>query len=190
MTGDYVATDEARFEALFNDNYGDVLAYAVRRCPSRQDAEDVVAETFAVAWRRLGDIPQGDRARLWLFGTARLVRLNHRRGHQRQRSLTTRLSGIRLPWRRAADQDVAERDLVERALLSLSDIDREVLQLHVWDQLTAEEIAVTLEISTAAVWKRLQRARDRLAAVLDPPDDGNTGPVASFDAATPGKALR
>jgi RNA polymerase sigma-70 factor (ECF subfamily) len=54
-----VTNADERFEALFNANFGDVLAYAARRCPSQQDAEDLVAETFAVAWRRMTDIPQG-----------------------------------------------------------------------------------------------------------------------------------
>ena len=76
---------------LFDANYADVLAYAVRRCPSRQDAEDLVAETFAVAWRRLRDVPEGDRARLWLFGTARLVRRNQDRARRRQRSLAEKV---------------------------------------------------------------------------------------------------
>lgn len=163
---------DARFEALFNANYGDVLAYAVRRCTSRQDAEDVVAETFAVAWRRLEDLPDGDRARLWLFGTARLVRMNHHRTDRRRLRLTDRLRDRFGPLlRREIDTQIAERDHLERALAALSEIDREVLQLHAWEELSAEQIAATLEISTSAVWKRLQRARDRLAATLGHPDE-------------------
>jgi len=71
-----VADAEERFQALFSANYGDVLAYALRRCRSRQDAEDVTAETFAVAWRRINQVPAGEHARAWLFGAAHLVRLN------------------------------------------------------------------------------------------------------------------
>jgi RNA polymerase sigma-70 factor (ECF subfamily) len=32
-----------------------------------EDAADVVAETFLVAWRRLDSVPGGDEARLWLY---------------------------------------------------------------------------------------------------------------------------
>ena len=56
---------------------------------------------------------------------------------------------------------------IRTALEQLPERDREVLQLHVWEELTAEQISQVLEVSPEAVWKRLQRARDRLAARLD-----------------------
>lgn len=168
---------EERFEALFNANYGDVLAYTVRRCPSRQDAEDIVAETFAVAWRRITDIPQGERARLWLFGTARLVRLNQERARQRQRSLAERVREVlHTLWDRGADTELSEREQIQHAFAALTPIDREVLQLHVWEELSADEIAVALDISTPAVWKRLQRARERLSRALEPQTDDDPTP--------------
>jgi DNA-directed RNA polymerase specialized sigma24 family protein len=43
---------EARFDACFRAHYADVLAYALRRLGDRGGAEDVAAQTFAVAWRR------------------------------------------------------------------------------------------------------------------------------------------
>jgi DNA-directed RNA polymerase specialized sigma24 family protein len=42
----------ARFERCFRDHYPHVLAFAIRRLPGREAAEDATAETFAVAWRR------------------------------------------------------------------------------------------------------------------------------------------
>lgn len=176
-----MGTDEERFEALFAAHYDDVLRYAVRRCRSRQDAEDVVAETFAVAWRRLPDVPERDEARLWLFGTARLVRLNQHRSDRRRHDLLRRLHESLPPqWRRGPDSDLAESHRIRRALEALPDADREVLQLHVWEDLAAHEIAVTLEISTAAVWKRLQRAREHLADALDDEEGEQAGPIVSL----------
>lgn len=168
---------EERFEALFNANYGDVLAYAVRRCPSRPDAEDVVAETFAVAWRRIADIPQGERARLWLFGTAHLVRLNQERTRRRQRSLVERVSDVlHTPRDRGPDTDLSDRERIQHAFAALATPDRELLQLDVWEELSAGEIAVALDISTPAVWKRLQRARERLSRALEPQTDDDPSP--------------
>jgi Sigma-70 region 2 len=40
-----------RFRAVYDANYHRVLGYALRRTTSRQDAEDVVADTFLTAWR-------------------------------------------------------------------------------------------------------------------------------------------
>lgn len=177
---------EDRFQELFSANYGDVLAYAVRRCPSHQDAEDVVAETFAVAWRRIRDIPEGERARLWLFGTAHLVRLNLRRGQRRRQGLVDRLRRApQVEGARGADVDVIERERIDRAFAALNPYELEILQLHVWDQLSAEEIAVALDISPAAVWKRLQRARDRLTEELDEPNEEDPSPALSVPRARP-----
>lgn len=161
-----------RFEALFDATYADLLAYAQRRCRSSQDAEDVVAETFAVAWRRIEELPKGPDARLWLFGTARLVRRNQSRTHTRQQNLLGRVRGWLHPRRSGGlDATVTERLRIERAFATLSSMDREVLQLSVWEELSAKEIALALEISPSAVWKRLQRARERLAEALEEDDD-------------------
>lgn len=180
--------DDKRFEALFNENFGDVLAYAIRRCSSREDAEDVVAETFAVAWRRLDDLPEGDEARLWLFGTARLVRTNRLRSHGRRQRLLDRLRHrVRSHQAPGVEGVVIANEHLRLAIGALGEADREILGLHAWEGLTAEEIATTLEITVAAAWKRLQRARDRLATQWADTDD--TDRVATRPA-TAGRDLR
>src|SRR3954468_24387404 len=69
------------FEDLYRATYPRVLAYA-RSVASREDADDAVAETFAIAWRRQRDIPRG--AELgWLIGVARRVLANARRSRRR-----------------------------------------------------------------------------------------------------------
>ena len=77
------AARRSRFDRLYEVNSGPILAYALRRVEQPADAADVVANTFLVAWRRLDDIPDGDRARLWLYGTARRVLANHYRSDRR-----------------------------------------------------------------------------------------------------------
>jgi len=161
-----MADEDERFEQLFDGHYADLLAYAVRRCASRQDAEDVVADTFAVAWRRRADLPTGPDARLWLFGPARLVVRNVERGRVRRQRLSDRLRA-RVRPSRSRDPDVEAPDRLRQALATLNENDREVLRLHAWEGLSAEEIATTLGITTPAAWKRLQRARERLAAALE-----------------------
>lgn len=160
---------EAAFRAQFEAHYGDLLGYALRRCGTRQDAEDVVAETFQIAWRRVEELPPAEEVRLWLFGTARRVLANHHRGNRRARSLIDRIK--RDPGTRSHEegpaQAVARGDVVLTALGRLSDLDREILQLHAWEDLSSPEIADVLDISPAAARKRLQRARDRFASALD-----------------------
>lgn len=64
---------EAAFRRLFAEHYRHVLAYALRRCEQRADAEDVVAGTFAVAWRRFADAPAEELRLAWLYAIAARV---------------------------------------------------------------------------------------------------------------------
>lgn len=65
------ASREARFRAVYEATYDDLLRFAQRRV-DRHCAEDVAAVVFLVAWRQFDDMPEqiGD-ARPWLFGVAR-----------------------------------------------------------------------------------------------------------------------
>ena len=73
------------FEELYRATYPRVLAYA-RSMASREDADDAVAETYAIAWRRQRDIPRS--AELgWLIGVTRRVLANARRSRRRAGAL-------------------------------------------------------------------------------------------------------
>jgi RNA polymerase sigma-70 factor (ECF subfamily) len=158
---------EQDFRDLFSANFPDLLAFTYRRCGSQQDAEDLTAETFAVAWRRMNDLPEGQDARLWLFGVARHLLLNRERTLRRQTSLGARLAlfAFSMAQHQPTDAAAAGNEVLE-ALNDLNAKDREVITLHAWDGLSADEIGQVLDISTAAVWKRMQRARGRLTASL------------------------
>lgn len=82
---------EARFEACFRTHYAEVLAYALRRLSERDAAEDVAAQTFGVAWRRLDVLPADPLP--WLFGVARQVIRNESRSERRRARLVTRIIG-------------------------------------------------------------------------------------------------
>ena len=83
---------EDRFCALYEGTRPHIIAYALRRTASRDDAADVVAETFEIAWRRLDDIPADHAGLLWLYVTARYVLSNHSRRVHRRDELAARLA--------------------------------------------------------------------------------------------------
>lgn len=148
-----------RFRALYDAAYPRVMAYALRRARTREDALDVVAETMLTAWRRLDDIPTDGGRLPWVFGVARRVLANHYRSADRRDRLTARLT----PAPPAADP---EFEAVHEALDALSPAQREILTLFAWEDLDNDEIAVALGISAGAVALRLHRARRRLAREL------------------------
>jgi RNA polymerase sigma-70 factor (ECF subfamily) len=150
---------------IYAQHYARVLGYVLRRVDHPDQAADVLAETFLVAWRRLDQVPEGERARLWLYGVARRILANHRRGERRRTQLADRLraevsagGSIGEPPGAGASAAVAFR--------SLRDEDRELLALRGWEGLDAGEIAVVLGCSRNAARIRLHRARRRLRAAL------------------------
>jgi RNA polymerase sigma-70 factor (ECF subfamily) len=156
--------DHERFDQLYTENLTAILGYAARRCDQPGDAADVAAEVFLTAWRRLSDLPVGQE-RLWLFGTARRVLANQRRGARRRDELARTLRA-RLASSSLLVPDAGSLLAVRQALAVLPERDREILALAVWDGLTPAEIAALEEVPAATVRSRLMRARTRLRAAL------------------------
>lgn len=150
------------FEAIFNATYEAILGYALRRCSSPHDAADVVAETFAIAWRRVDEMPTGDAARLWLYGVARRVLANHLRGQRQRRLRTTELHDEVA----ALVSDPLDASIIAKAFRQLSEDDQEILSLVAWEQLGRDAIATVLGCSRSTVRVRLHRARIRFSRAL------------------------
>lgn len=157
-----------RFRALYYDNYHRILGYALRRTLSGDDAHDVVGDTFLIAWRRLDDMPEGEAARLWLYGTARRVLANYHRSRRRQHRLADRLEQELHPPADGAGSTQHDRDWsgISTAFARLSQDDREVLLLTGWEGLDAGEIAAVLDCTRTTARVRLHRARKRFAREL------------------------
>ncbi|MEJ3749226.1 RNA polymerase sigma factor [Actinomycetes bacterium KLBMP 9797] len=157
------ADASSRFTAMYDAHHAQVYAYAVSRV-GRQLADDIVSDTFLVAWRKLGTVPAA--ALPWLLGVARNVVRERYRDEVRQASLAAELRA----WVEEADADVAdgvaERAAVLAALTQLSDDDRELLTLVAWHNLTTREAARVVGCSTATFFVRLHRARKRLQEAL------------------------
>ncbi|MFC9976778.1 RNA polymerase sigma factor [Spirillospora sp. NPDC127200] len=155
--------DARRFTAMYDACRQRVWAYAAAH-GGRQRADDVVSETFAVAWRRLGDVP--DPALPWLLGVARNVLRDGHRAEARRAAFTAELRH----WQQDTAQDpaegVAERQAVLRALAGLAEADREVLLLVAWQGLTPRQAARVVGCSEPALRVRLHRARKRLSRAM------------------------
>jgi len=157
-----------RFQRVFDAHYRLVVAYALRRTRSEADAHDVVAETFAVAWRRLDALPEDDGIVPWLYGVARRCLANQRRQASRQDRLAARLAeepvvSEELPGDAEASDEVVA---VRAALARLRPADQEILRLVTWEELSHREVAAALGVSPNAIAIRFHRARKRLERIL------------------------
>ena len=169
-TSEPQSSSRARFRAVYDMNYHRVLGYVLRRAATREDAEDVVAETFLTAWRRLDEVPRGDAARPWLYRVAHNALANHRRGERRRGRLGGRLRAEPTPaasHRADVDDQLAP---VAAAFARLRESDRELLALVAWEELDPGEVAAVLGCSRNAARIRLHRARRRLARELQRTD--------------------
>ena len=153
-----------RFEAMFDQHAGRVYAYAARRS-TPDAANEVVGETFLIAWRKLEAVPTDPLP--WLLNVAGKVLANRRRSDQRRDAFTTERARA---MRGAPTFDTADaipmRLAVEQALDRLPPAEREALTLVAWDGLDVRAGAAAAGCSRATFSVRLHRARRRLMKEL------------------------
>jgi RNA polymerase sigma-70 factor, ECF subfamily len=155
----------ARFRSLFDEAYPALRGYALHRGLNGADADDLVAATLEIAWRRLADVP-ADEPLPWLYGVARNLLRNKRRQERRWDALRARLPVPRPQADAAGDVAELSPGALRRALDELSADDQELLKLIAWDGLTPAQAATVLGCTDVAARTRLHRARNRLARRL------------------------
>jgi RNA polymerase sigma-70 factor (ECF subfamily) len=152
----------ARFEALAPGLIDPLRRFLARRTDAAT-ADDVLAETLLVCWRRLDDAPADPLP--WAYGVARFCLSNAQRGVRRQERLAAKIAVVDPPVDRVPEP--ADEPELAEAMEALRPEDSELLRLWAWEQLTASEIAEVLDITPNAASIRLHRARARLRELLD-----------------------
>lgn len=153
---------EAAFSRCWRGDMPRVLRY-VQRHVGPDDALDVTAEVFTVAWRRWSEVPEP--ALPWLIGVARRVIANSRRTLSRRHRLHSQLQFLHEVTRDHAEPvDPTDKLEAVRRLAGLSDVEREAVLLVAWDGLSSVEAAHVLGLNPATFRKRLSRARRALQA--------------------------
>ena len=142
-----------RFEAIAPTLIEPLRRFLARRTDAAT-AEDVLAETLLVCWRRAADLP--DEPLPWAYGVARNCLRNAERSARRQERVAARLAAE--PVDPGPPEDLALHD----ALAALRPDDAELLRLWAWERLTPAEIATVLDITANAASIRLHRAREKL----------------------------
>lgn len=167
--------DAARFRALFDRCHEAVRRFACHRSIEGVEADDLVADTFLVVWRRLAAVPDDDPLP-WVLAVAANVRRNHLRGAYRFRSAIRRLPAPEVTQPPDAPDPRTAR--LRTALGALPADDQEILRLVAWDGLTPTQAAVVLGCRPGTARSRLSRARARLAGMLgDAADDVDSPPA-------------
>lgn len=156
--------DEERFAELYKRYVRSVYAYFRRRA-DHHSVDDLVADTFTAAWRKIDQVPDGDLALVWLYGVAYRTLLHHWRSSFRSRRLTEKVLSLVPEHNPEPDYLVVQREDARQVLEAASHlkaIDQEILRLTHWEDLNHAEVAVVLDLSPEAVRQRLSRALKNL----------------------------
>ncbi len=149
-----------KFEVLLQGLLDDLYRYAYWKCRDREQAEELVQETYLRAWKAIASLRDAGAAKSWLFT---IFRREYARQFERKRVEMQDVEDIgELPNANATYDTSTEAFVLRRALATLSDDYREPLVLQVLGGFSCDEIAEVLEISTSAVMTRLFRARKQM----------------------------
>lgn len=154
--------DESEFVGLFREHYTAVRRFIERRVSDSEAAADLTMDCFEIAWRK--HVPSEPFGLPWLYRTARNLIANEYRRRDREEALWTHIEHRVRTLADGSDSEMTRR-LVE-AVRALPDHEREILWLTYWEDLSAAEVAVVMDISPGSVWTRLNRVRTRLRPAL------------------------
>jgi RNA polymerase sigma-70 factor (ECF subfamily) len=162
------------FEALANEHKDAVYRQLVRACGNREDAEDVLIEALVRAYRSLDQLRESKAFRSWLAQIGRRVcwQLKEREALVPLMQLSAmEADGVELASELPSVEMQAAlnemKTLLQRAIESLPEAERQVYLLRDIEELGGDETAVKLNITLAAMKSRLHRARANLRRYMD-----------------------
>ncbi|MEV4110646.1 RNA polymerase sigma factor [Nonomuraea sp. NPDC049695] len=164
--------DPELFTAVHDRYFRDIYLYVAGRLDT-QVAEDITAETFLLAFDRRDRFdPERGGLRPWLFGFATNLVARHRRKEARHYRALAQLApepAVEGHENRVVTSVAAQRmqPRLAKALAALTGGERDVLLLVALAQLSYDEVAQALGISTGTVGSRLSRARAKIHALID-----------------------
>ncbi|HET9061057.1 MAG TPA: GDP-mannose 4,6-dehydratase [Acidimicrobiales bacterium] len=156
--------DDPAFEDVYRAHRASITAY-IRRRLGGDEAGDVVAQVFCVAWRRREDLPAPPEDLLWLYGVARRAIADHRRASLRRRRLEQRLQ--QQPQAPSLDEGFGSlTSQVDTVMGRLSAGEQSVIEAVIWEGVSLREVAERLGCTPNAAEIRYRRARSRFREIF------------------------
>ena len=163
-----LAGDVDAFSVLVDRYHDHYVRFAAHLVGNREDAEEVVQDTFVRAYRALGRYEERERFGAWLLRIlVNRARTVSAMGRRRERLFPDRADDT-LPEAAEAhpSERAALREEVARALAQLGPDQREAFLLHYVEGLSYEEMAAVTGSGVSALKMRVKRACDRLREIL------------------------
>jgi RNA polymerase sigma-70 factor (ECF subfamily) len=169
------AGDKTALSRLYDRYCGQLMALGIRMLGGRSDAEDLLHDVMLEVWKRAGDYdPTRGTVRAWLCLRVRSRALDRKKSPRVARAVAW--DDARANETEAPHMDPGlrmERERVRKALATLSQEQKDVVELCYFAGLSTAEAAERLQCPVGTVKSRLSAARDRLRAALE-----DKGPMA------------
>jgi RNA polymerase sigma-70 factor (ECF subfamily) len=183
LARDLIAGKPEAFDRFVEVFRSKIYQYAYMMCGQREDAEEVAQDSLLKVFENFGQLREPERVKAWVFRIARNECLMKRRksvfAPTQELSLDDFLpqqgqDGSRrldiADWSALPDDQALRgelRDVIQGAIQELPEIYRAVMLLRDVEELSTEEAAQVLDLSTEAVKTRLHRARLAVRQKLD-----------------------
>jgi len=145
-------------------------AFAMSLTRNSAAADDLVQDTIVKAWKNFEKFQQGTNLRAWLFTILRNTFYSGRRKAKREVADVDGAMAATLSEKPAHDGRLAMADF-EKAFVQLSDEQREALILVGASGFSYEEAAETCKVAVGTIKSRINRARQRLAEIMELSED-------------------
>ncbi len=159
------------FEALVREHADMLTIFLKSALGDTPDVDDLFQETMVVAWRRLDEFDQRRSFGPWLRGIAKNLVLAHNRKKTRWLCNSAALDQIDARigqiWACPGDTWNEKLELVHACVDSLPEHYRQTVCLRYFQEQAIGQISATMGLSTAAVKKRLQRARSLVLECIE-----------------------
>ncbi len=161
LLNEYAASrSEQAFGTLVERYANLVFSAALRQVRNPHDAEEISQAVFTILARKAGTLHEQTILSGWLVRTTRFVVLNSGRREMNRRRAEMEAADLHLTETESAWQQIAP--LLDEALVSLNEADRNALTLRFFEEKSFKEIAALTRTSEDAAQKRVSRALDRL----------------------------
>ena len=153
-----------RFERLFKDSYPHMYRMAFSMVEDADDAKDAVHQVFTQMWKGKPEVSE-ESVRGYLLAATRNQCLHILRQRQLQQQMEEEL---RQTAEKSSNEEREEllRELQQVINDNLTEQDRRVLQLHYEEEMTYQETATVLGISSSAVNKHITRSLAKIRETL------------------------
>ena len=186
-----VVTEQEKFSRFYTAVFPILFRVAYRITGGEEAAEDLCQEAFFRYHQREMSFPNFDEAKYWLIRVVKNSALNYAKRKERERRAYQRAFREDQRTTESGEGELVRKETlreVTEALEQLPENLRIVLVLKEYGELNYKEIGRALGISEGNVKVRVFRARERLAALLSPPDEpGGTGEAEPGNADTADK---